>query len=65
MFIVLSGINFINLDICFYFMIYSILSTMMTNCLTFFIGFDRLLSVLFPFTLVCDSVDIKGRGPIL
>nr|CAD2154652.1 unnamed protein product [Meloidogyne enterolobii] len=49
MFVVLTGINFINLDICFYLMIYSILSTMMTTCLTFFIGFDRLLSVLFPF----------------
>nr|CAD2154413.1 unnamed protein product [Meloidogyne enterolobii] len=50
MYVVLSGFNFINLDICFYLMIYSILSNTMSLCLNFFIGFDRLLSVLFPIT---------------
>nr|CAD2168820.1 unnamed protein product [Meloidogyne enterolobii] len=50
MYVVLSGINFINLDICFYLLIYCILSNTMSLCLTFFIGFDRLLSVLFPIT---------------
>uniref|UniRef100_A0A1I8C0X4 G_PROTEIN_RECEP_F1_2 domain-containing protein n=1 Tax=Meloidogyne hapla TaxID=6305 RepID=A0A1I8C0X4_MELHA len=52
LYIVLTGINFINLDICFYLMIYSILSITMSLCLTFFIGFDRLLSVVFPIMLV-------------
>nr|CAD2183375.1 unnamed protein product [Meloidogyne enterolobii] len=50
MYVVLTGINFINLDICFYLLIYCILSNTMSLCLTFFIGFDRLLSVLFPIT---------------
>ncbi|KAF7629149.1 G_PROTEIN_RECEP_F1_2 domain-containing protein [Meloidogyne graminicola] len=50
MYIVLTGINFINLDICFYLMIYSIFSITMSLCSTFFIGFDRLLSVIFPIT---------------
>ncbi|KAF7629150.1 G_PROTEIN_RECEP_F1_2 domain-containing protein [Meloidogyne graminicola] len=50
MYIVLTGINFINLDICFYLMIYSIFSITMSLCSTFFIGFDRLISVIFPIT---------------
>uniref|UniRef100_A0A914NYE5 G-protein coupled receptors family 1 profile domain-containing protein n=1 Tax=Meloidogyne incognita TaxID=6306 RepID=A0A914NYE5_MELIC len=60
MYVVLSGFNFINLDICFYLMIYSILSNTMSLCLNFFIGFDRLLSVLFPITQF-PLYDIKAR----
>ncbi|CAK5079410.1 unnamed protein product [Meloidogyne enterolobii] len=56
MYVVLTGINFINLDICFYLLIYCILSNTMSLCLTFFIGFDRLLSVLFPITLVDNNL---------
>ena len=52
MYVALTGINFINLDICFYMMIYSILSITMSLCGTFFIGFDRLLSVLFPIKFI-------------
>ncbi|KAI1694918.1 serpentine type 7TM GPCR chemoreceptor srsx domain-containing protein [Ditylenchus destructor] len=48
MFLVLTGINFIPISTCFYFMALPLTANFMVNCYSLAIGIDRLISVLFP-----------------
>ncbi|KAL3095053.1 hypothetical protein niasHT_023029 [Heterodera trifolii] len=61
--IAVFGTNFVPNSTCFYFQAVPVFSLLMSFCLMFQIGLERLANVLFPICMVmCTASDISGRG---